>query len=69
MNHYIPESTKASTEWRKFGEAIPRFSAGKVLATFFGDCAGVLLVDFLHKRRAVNVAYYCQLRDEVKLTC
>ena len=39
----------------------------EVLSTFFWDCRCTLLVDFLHQRRAVNVAYYCQLLDEVKL--
>ena len=59
-------------EWRKPGEIAPRkaktrISAGKVLATFFWNDRAILLVDFLHERRTVNSAYYCQLRDEVKL--
>jgi hypothetical protein len=57
--------------WQRRGEHCPvkakkRLSAGKVLTTIFWDWKGVLLVDFLHKCRTVNGAYYCQLLDNVK---
>ena len=72
VHRYIPESKQPSKEWQKPGEAAPwkaktRLSAGKVLATLFLNRRGILLVAFLHERRAVNAAYYCQLLDEVKL--
>jgi len=43
-----------------------RLSAGKVMATVFWDFKGVLLVDFLHARRTINVAYYCNLLEKVR---
>lgn len=69
--HYTPESKMASKEWRRKDEACPvkaktRLSAGKVLATVFWDYRGVLLIDFLHERRTVNAAYYCQLLESSK---
>lgn len=53
------------------GEGAPvkaktRLSAGKVLATVFWDSRGVLLIDFLHVRKTVNAAYYCQLLGDVR---
>lgn len=71
VHHYTPESKMASKEWRKKDEACPvkaksRLSAGKVLATVFFDWRGVLHIDFLHDRRTVNAAYYCQLLESVK---
>lgn len=71
VHHYTPESKMASMEWRRKEEPCPvkmktRPSAGKVLATVFFDWKGVLLVDFLHERRTINAAYYCQLLDSAK---
>lgn len=59
-------------EWRKKGETGPvkaksRLSAGKVLATVFFDQRGLLHLDFLHERRTINAAYYCQILTEVRL--
>lgn len=56
----------------KKSEATPvkaksRLSAGKVLATVFFDCKGILLIDFLHERRTINAAYYCDLLTQVRL--
>lgn len=71
VHHYTPESKQASMEWRRKNESAPvkaktRLSAGKVLATVFFDFKGVLLIDFLHERRTVNAAYYCQLLDNAR---
>ena len=71
VHHYTPETKRASKEWRGMGEeclvkAKTRLSAGKVMATVFWDFKGVLLVDFLHARRTVNVAYYCNLLEKVR---
>jgi len=70
VHHYTPESKQASMEWRKKGEAPPvkaktKLSAGKVMISVFGDSQGVLFVDFLHERRTINAAYYCQLLDKL----
>ena len=52
--------------WRKRCRAKTRLSAGKVTVTVFWDFKGVLLVDFLHTRRTVNAAYYCDLLEQVR---
>lgn len=72
VHHYTPESKQASMEWRKKGEPGPvkaksRLSAGKVMATVFFDQRGLLHLDFLHERRTINAAYYCQILTEVRL--
>lgn len=72
VHHYTPESKQASMEWRKQGEPGPvkaksRLSAGKVLATIFFDQRGLLHFDFLHERRTINAAYYCDILSEVRL--
>ena len=54
-------------KWRG-AQAKTRLSAGKVLATVFWDSRGMLLIDFLHDRKTVNAAYYCQLLDDVRAT-
>lgn len=71
VHHYTPESKQASMEWRRKGEGAPvkaktRLSAGKVLSTVFFDRRGILLIDFLHERRTINAAYYCELLNEVR---
>jgi histone-lysine N-methyltransferase SETMAR len=55
-------------EWRKEEEPGPvraksRLSAGKVMATVFFDLCGLLHIDFLHKCRTINAAYYCEIRQ------
>lgn len=71
VHHHTPESKQASMKWRRKGETAPvnaktRLSAGKVLATVFFDYRGVLLIDFLHERRTINAAYYCELLTQVR---
>jgi hypothetical protein len=58
-------------EWRKKEEPGPvkaksRMSAGKVMATVFLDRRGLLHIDFLHERRTINAAYYCEMLSEVR---
>lgn len=72
VHHYTPESKQASMEWRLKGEPGPvkaksRLSAGKVLASVFFDQRGLLHLDFLHERRTINAAYYCDILNEVRL--
>ena len=71
VHHYTPEKKRASNKLRGMGEECPvkaktRLSAGKVMAMVFWDLKGVLLVDFLHARRTVNAAYYCNLLEKVR---
>ena len=71
VHHYTPETKRASKELRGMGEECPvkaktRLSAGKLMAKVFWDFKGVLLIDFLHARRTVNAAYYCNLLEKVR---
>ena len=54
-------------EKQHYGKPKLVFLLGKILQRFFFNYAGILFIDYLHERRTVNVAYYCQLLDEVKL--
>jgi len=70
-HHYTPESKRASKEWRGKDEECPvkaktQPSAGKVMATVFWDYKGVLHIDFLHDRKTINAAYYCDLLEKVR---
>jgi hypothetical protein len=54
-------------EWRKKEEpgevkAKSRLSAGKVMATVFFRPAWLVAYRFLHERRTVIAAYYCEVR-------
>jgi len=72
VHHYTVESKQASMEWKKKGEVAPvkakiHRSADKVVTTVFWDFKGILLIGFLHERRTVDAAYYCQVLDKAKL--
>ena len=74
LHYYTPETKRASKQWRGKAEECPvkaktRLLGGKVMATVFWDLKGVLLVDFLHARRTVNAAYYCDLLEKVRTAC
>lgn len=60
---YDPESKVQSKEWLPRGSNGPKKfraerSVGKVMATVFWDCEGVILIDFLEEQRTVTGAYY-----------
>ncbi len=58
--HYSkPASKQASMQWKKKDETVPRkfkslTSAGKVMATFFWDLEGILLIEYLPQGSAVT---------------
>jgi hypothetical protein len=41
-------------------------SAGKVLASIFGDQDGILHTDYLPKGRTINTEYYSSLLEQLK---
>jgi hypothetical protein len=70
-HHHMPESKRASKEWRRKDEECPvkaktQPSASKVMATILWDYKGVLHIDFLHDRKTINAAYYCDLLEKVR---
>lgn len=75
VHHYDPESKEESKQWKHSGSPTPiKFrstpSAGKILATIFWDCEGVLMIDYLSHRATITGDYYAnllvKLREEIK---
>ena len=75
VHHFIPESKIASKEWRHADSPHEKkfkvgLSAGKVLATVFFDCEGVVYTEFMPKGSTINAASYCEtlkhLRKAIK---
>ena len=65
IHYYEPENQAQSV-----GPGSPRPkkfktqpSAGKVMATVFKDAQGVIMLDFLAKKRTITVVYYANLLD------
>jgi histone-lysine N-methyltransferase SETMAR len=75
VHHYSPEQKRQSMEWHHAGSPPPRKfkstpSAGKVMASIFWDCDGIILIDYLSKGETINGNYYAnllqQLREAIK---
>ncbi|XP_014488094.1 PREDICTED: histone-lysine N-methyltransferase SETMAR-like [Dinoponera quadriceps] len=68
--HYTSESKQQSAQWvPKSGNAPKRpktqRSAGKFLITVFWDAHGIILIDYLEKRRTITGEYYASLFDRL----
>jgi len=66
LYHYDPDTKQQSMEWRHSGSPRPKKfrvqkSAGKFLASCFGDQGGILLIDYLPKGQTINAEYYSSL--------
>lgn len=75
IHHYDPESKQESMEWRHSGSPPPvKFrsqpSAGKLMASLFWDCEGILLIDYLPPKTTLTGEYYAnlmfKLRNKIK---
>jgi len=71
LYHYDPETKQQLMEWRHSGSHHPKKfrlqkSAGKVLASIFGDQDGILLIDYLPKGQTINAEYYSSLLVQLK---
>ena len=71
VHYYEPDNKAQSHQW--VGPESPRPkkfktqpSAGKVLATVFWDAKGVIMLDFLPKRRTITGVYYANLLDQLR---
>lgn len=76
VHHYDPESKQESMQWHIKGSSPPKKfkvtpSAGKIMATIFWDCEGILLIDYLKKGSTITGEYYAsllhRLRDSIKI--
>jgi histone-lysine N-methyltransferase SETMAR len=73
-HHYMPESKRASKEWRGKDEECPvkaktQPSTGKVMAMVSWDYKGVLHINFLHYQKTISAVYYCDLLEKVRAAC
>ena len=67
FTHFDPESKSQSKEWKYSGSPSPKkfkqvASVGKVMASVFLDCEGVLMID-LQKDQSFNRAFYTSELD------
>lgn len=71
IHHWDPESKQESMLW-KHGDSPPpkkfrtQSSAGKILATIFWDCMGVLLIDYMPHNTTINGQYYAALMNRLR---
>lgn len=68
--HYDPETKQKSKQWRHPFSPPPRKfktapSAGKVMASVFWDCRGVILLDFLPQGSTITGQYYATLLEQL----
>ena len=66
IHHFTSELNQQSAEWTAAGESRrkqPKMqtSAGKILASGFGDVQGILFINYLEKGRTINSEYYIAL--------
>jgi len=72
LYHYDLETKQQSVEWRHSGLPRPKKfrvqkSAGKFVASIFGDEDGILLIDYLPKGQTINAEYYSFLLVQMKV--
>ena len=71
IHHYVPESKVQSMEWKHKGSPRPtkakaKPSAGKVLATFYRDSKGVIMVDYFPSGKTIIGPYYAELLRKLR---
>ena len=71
VNYYEPDNKAQGHQW--VGPGSPRqkkfktqSSAGKVMATVFGNAKGFIMLDFLPKRNTITGVYYVNLLDQLR---
>ena len=68
IHYYKPEIKNQSKMWTGPAESTPKKaktipSAGKVMATIFWNSHGIILIDYLQKRKTIIEEYYASLLD------
>ena len=71
VHNFTSESKLASIIWKRSNspttikfKVVP--SAGKVMATVFFDCQGVVYTEFMPKRTTINALSYCRTLENLK---
>ena len=70
LHQSIPEDAQTAKQWTAPGQNAPRRvrksqSAGKIMATIFWDCQGIVMIDFLPKGRTITGEYYATLLERL----
>ena len=71
-HHFEPESKRQSQQWKHLNSPPPKkseavhTSTGKVMLTFFFECRGPLLVDFLERGATINVKCYADTLQKLQ---
>lgn len=71
VHYYDPETKEQSKQWKHSGSPLPKkfrmqASAGKILATIFWDCEGILLIDYLPPKEKITGNYYAHLMKKLR---
>ena len=70
VHYFTPETKEQSKQWTRRGEPAPKKaktvpSAGKVMASVFWDCRGIIFIDYLQKGKTINGEYYANLLHQL----
>ena len=71
LHHYDPESKQESMQWKHPSSPTPlkckvQSSAGKIMATIFWDCDGILLIDYMPHKVTITGVYYAELLRKLR---
>jgi histone-lysine N-methyltransferase SETMAR len=71
LHHWDPESKQESMQWKHKDSPPPKKfrtqpSAGKIMASIFWDCQGLLLIDYMPHKTTITGQYYAQLMGKLK---
>ena len=72
LSLYLPSSKRESAQWKKKEEQTPKkLRSGTVhkrelMLSVFWDSKGIVLLDFLEKKRTMNSDYYCNLLESAQ---
>lgn len=71
IHYFTPENRMSARQWTEAGASAPKRPresqwVGKVMASVFWDCHGILFVDYLEKGKTINSEYYWALLERLK---
>lgn len=71
LHHWDPETKQESMQWKHAESPAPKkfktqASAGKIMASVFWDCQGLLLIDYMPHKTTINAEYYAQLLKKLR---